>query len=68
MPQGKIVVSSDQWPLTKEGFQVSPDTETFVKNIAKWFTGGSSGKFHVYSSDGGLTQPQFLRFAHLKAS
>jgi hypothetical protein len=54
---GKIVVNSDEWTLSNTGFTEASDTVTFVTNIAKWFTGGrSTGKFHAYSTNFGLTQ------------
>ena len=54
---GKIVVNSDEWTLSNNGFAQAPDTATFVTNIAKWFTGGrSTGKFHAYSTNFGLTE------------
>jgi uncharacterized membrane protein len=60
-PQGKIVVSADEWPLTDTGFVRAPDTEIFVKNITNWFTGGAKGKFHAYSSNGGLVQSRLAK-------
>lgn len=56
MLQGKIVVASDERTLSDGGFQRSPDAETFVKNVANWFTGGKSGKFHAYSNNVGLVE------------
>ncbi|MBW4478276.1 MAG: hypothetical protein KME54_15795 [Tolypothrix brevis GSE-NOS-MK-07-07A] len=54
---GKIVVNSDEWTLSNTGFTQAPDTATFVTNIAKWFTEGrSTGKFHAYSTNFGLTE------------
>ena len=54
---GKIVVNSDEWTLSNAGFAKAPDAGTFVTNIAKWFTGGrSTGKFHAYSTNFGLTE------------
>jgi hypothetical protein len=54
---GKIVVNSDEWTLSNSGFAKAPDAGTFVTNIAKWFTGGrSTGKFHAYSTNFGLTE------------
>ncbi|MUG91822.1 hypothetical protein F7734_04780 [Scytonema sp. UIC 10036] len=54
---GKIVVNADEWTLSNTGFTQAPDTATFVTNIAKWFTGGrSTGKFHAYSTNFGLTE------------
>jgi len=54
---GKIVVNSDEWTLSNGGFAKAPDAATFVTNIAKWFTGGrSTGKFHAYSANFGLTE------------
>ncbi|MEH1781712.1 MAG: hypothetical protein V7L26_21900 [Nostoc sp.] len=54
---GKIVVNADEWTLSNTGFTQAPDTTTFVTNIAKWFTAGrSTGKFHAYSTNFGLTE------------
>ena len=54
---GKIVVNSDEWTLSNGGFAQAPDAATFVTNIAKWFTGGrSTGQFHAYSANFGLTE------------
>ncbi|MFB2975487.1 hypothetical protein [Microseira sp. BLCC-F43] len=59
--QGKIVVAADEYTLTDVGFLRAPDTETFVKNIANWFTGGAKGKFHAYSANGGLIQSRLAK-------
>jgi|GEM_PF-1463618 len=54
---GKIVVNADEWTLSNTGFTQAPDTVNFVTNIAKWFAGGrSTGKFHAYSTNFGLTE------------
>jgi len=54
---GKIVVNADEWTLADSGFAKAPDAGTFATNIAKWFTGGrSTGKFHAYSTNCGLTE------------
>jgi len=49
-----IVVANDEWPLSDADWN-TPDSELFALNVAKWFTGGVSGRFLVYSTDFGLT-------------
>ena len=55
MAAGKIVVSSDEWPLSDWGFQAGPDATRFALNLASFFTGGQPGRFLVYSTNQGLT-------------
>ncbi|MBW4591432.1 MAG: lamin tail domain-containing protein [Brasilonema angustatum HA4187-MV1] len=45
---GKIILANNASTLRNVGFQNSPDTAIFAKNIANWFTGGRPGKFHSY--------------------
>lgn len=52
----KIIVANDEWTLSDKGFAEAPDTDIFVKDIAKWFAGDSNGKFHAYSTNFGLTE------------
>ncbi len=54
--KGKIVVHNDEWTLSNKGFKNAPDTEKFVINVAKYFVGDKKGKFHVLSTNFGLTQ------------
>jgi hypothetical protein len=56
VPTGRIVLASDERPLTNLGFTNAPDTTTFVDNLAAWFTDGQSGRFHAYSTSLGLLQ------------
>lgn len=53
---GRIIVNHDEWTLGNAGFNNAPDTAIFATNIAKWFTGGSPGKFHAYSTNFGLVE------------
>lgn len=53
---GKIVVTTDEWTLRNTGFANAPDAATFALNVATWFTGGTTGKFLVYSTNAGLTE------------
>jgi hypothetical protein len=53
---GRIVVANDEWTLSNTGFASAEDTDTFVLNVASWFTGGGAGTFHAYSTNFGLTQ------------
>ena len=52
---GRIVVANDEWTLSDTGFASAADTDTFVLNVASWFTGGGAGTFHAYSTNFGLT-------------
>ena len=52
---GKVFVSHDEWTLSDDGFRAAPDAGRFAQNLARWFTGGRSGHFLVYSSSFGLT-------------
>ncbi len=52
---GKIVVAHDEWTLSNSGFSDPNDPGVFAANVADWFTGGSSGSFHAYSTNFGLT-------------
>ncbi len=62
LQSGKIVVNADEWTLSNTGFKEAPDTATFVTNIAKWFTGGrSTGKFHAYSTNFGLSESELAQ-------
>ncbi|MDF5721905.1 MAG: lamin tail domain-containing protein [Rhizonema sp. PD37] len=45
----KIVLANDASTLSNLGFEKSPDTAIFAKNIANWFTGDRPSKFHSYS-------------------
>jgi hypothetical protein len=56
MPTGRIIVASDERPLTDLGFTSAPDTAAFVANLAAWFTNGNAGRFHAYSKNPGLLQ------------
>jgi hypothetical protein len=56
--RGKIVISHDEWPLSRTGFDRAPNAATFARNIAAWFlegTGRASGKFLVFSTNFGLS-------------
>jgi hypothetical protein len=53
-PKGRIVVNSDEWPLSDPGFQRSPDAAKFAINVAKYFVGEGKGKFHALSNNFGL--------------
>jgi len=53
--QGRIVASSDEWPLSDTAFTNAPGTARFVRNVASYFTGGRPGRFLAYSSSFGLT-------------
>lgn len=56
---GRIVVDNDEWTLSNRGFfDPINDPGIFANNVADWFTGGSSGVFHAYSSNFGLTEPR----------
>lgn len=49
---GKLVVSSDEYPMSDNGFISYPeDTKRFVLNVADYFTGGRPGHFLIYSTD-----------------
>ena len=54
---GKIFVSHDEWLLGDQGISVAPDARQLALNVAAWFTGGRPGRFLVYSSNFGLTEP-----------
>jgi hypothetical protein len=56
LPTGKLVVASDERPLTNLAFTTVPDTVAFVANLALWFTDGEAGRFHAYSNNLGLLQ------------
>ncbi|MFN7898209.1 MAG: hypothetical protein ACK5N0_00895 [Synechococcaceae cyanobacterium] len=47
---GKLLVLHDEYMLSDHGFQQAPDTEIFVKNIAKYLIGNKGGKFLDYST------------------
>ena len=47
---GKLLVLDDEYILSDHGHQQAPDTEIFVKNIAKYLTSGKGGKFLDYST------------------
>jgi hypothetical protein len=53
---GRIVVHHDEHPLGNAGFSV-PNTQAarFARNVASFFTGGSTGSFLFYSNNFGLT-------------
>jgi len=55
---GKILVSSDEWTLSNDGFSPALDAGQFARNIAAWFTGGQPGTFLGYSNGYGLTGTQ----------
>ena len=51
---GKIVVNNDEWPLSDEGFQQTPDDAArFAGNVAQQFAGSIPGNFLVYSTEFG---------------
>ncbi|WP_353929298.1 lamin tail domain-containing protein [Okeanomitos corallinicola TIOX110] len=52
---GKIVVNADEWTLSDQGIKAAPDGATFAINVAKYFVGENKGKFHVLSTNFGLT-------------
>lgn len=56
VPTGKVVVASDERPLTDLAFTRAPDTDTFAANLAAWFTDGKPGRIHAYSRSFGVTQ------------
>jgi len=56
VPKGKIVVNSDEWTLSNNGFQRSPDAAIFALNVAKYFVGEGKGKFHALSTNFGLVE------------
>lgn len=51
---GRIVVASDDWPLSDRGFYWPNKAGAFARNIAACFTGGKAGKFLAYSDHLGL--------------
>ena len=53
--RGRIVVVNDDWVLSNTGFAAPNDPGTFATNVAAWFTGGRTGKFHAFSDHFGLT-------------
>jgi len=55
---GKIVVANDEWTLSNTGYANAPDADRFARNVANWFTGGSSGNFLAYTNNFGLTGTQ----------
>lgn len=55
---GMIVVDNDEWTLSGRGFVDPNDPGIFANNVANWFTGGTSGVFHAYSVNFGLTEPK----------
>ena len=51
---GKIVVNNDEWPLSDEGFQQTPDDAArFAGNVAQQFAGSIPGNLLVYSTEFG---------------
>ncbi len=48
---GKIFVANSGSTFSNTGFEKSPDTATFVKNLANWFTGGRPSKFYFYREE-----------------
>lgn len=47
-----VVVNHDEWTLSETGVSYAPTTNVFALNVANEFTGGGSGNFLVYSSNG----------------
>jgi hypothetical protein len=48
-PTGRLLVLHGEYILSDHGHQRAPDTEMFVKNIAKHLTSNKGGKFLGYS-------------------
>jgi probable HAF family extracellular repeat protein len=47
---GKIAVSHDEWLMSDSGFQYAPEgSRQLALNLAKYYTGGETGRFMVYS-------------------
>lgn len=60
---GKLLVMNDEWPTVSVGF-ISGDAEQFLINVANWFlecSGKTSGRFHGYSIDWSVTEPEIGR-------
>lgn len=56
---GRIVVCSDDWTLMNgPAYNAPNDAEVFATNVARWFAGGSAGRFLVYANNGALTGTQ----------
>jgi hypothetical protein len=47
---GKLLVLHDEYMLSDTGFQKAPDTEIFVKNMAKYLTNNTGGVFLDHST------------------
>lgn len=58
---GRIVVNNDEWAFTGTGYAQAgiTNTDTLVRNIAAFLTGGS-GRILIYSSDHGVSEAEFL--------
>ncbi len=56
LASGRIIVMSDEWPLSNANFGAPHSAPQFARNAALWLNNGTTGSFLVYSSNFGLTQ------------
>jgi hypothetical protein len=58
---GRILVNNDEWAFTDFGYQQAghDNADLLARNVAEFLTGGT-GEILIYSSNHGVTQPEFI--------
>jgi hypothetical protein len=58
---GRILVNNDEWAFTDFGYQRAghENADLLARNVAEFLTGGT-GEILIYSSNHGVTQPEFI--------
>jgi hypothetical protein len=57
---GAIIVDSDEWVLSNEGFSLEMDGAVYALNCAAYLTGGKGTNILIYSDDFSFTETNFL--------